>query len=74
MTTKEQLLNTVEYKDLGYNIVTCPVCGNYSLDSYWICDNCGWEYDGITDKNTYSEVNYSTISEYIDHILATELL
>lgn len=22
-----------------------PVCGYPTLDMYWICEHCGWEYD-----------------------------
>lgn len=28
-----------------FRIVTCPVCGHPTLDMYWICEHCGWEYD-----------------------------
>lgn len=63
--TIEQLKETKEFKELGYSIVCCPVCGKPTLDNYWICDNCNWEYDGITDKEEYSEVNHCTLEGYI---------
>lgn len=47
-----------------YNEVICPVCGQVTLDSYWICDNCNWEYDDTTDENEYSCVNHGTIRSY----------
>lgn len=28
-----------------FRIVSCPVCGHPTLDMYWICAHCGWEYD-----------------------------
>lgn len=30
----------------GYRLVRCPVCGWLGCDSYYICPNCSWEYDG----------------------------
>lgn len=35
---------TVEFKELGYSIVICPICGEETLDNYWICEKCGNEY------------------------------
>lgn len=58
------LKETVEYKQYGYNIVKCPICGKETLDNYWICENCGWEYDGTILDEQYSFVNNSTIKEY----------
>ena len=49
--------DTVEYKEQGYQIVTCPVCGHETLDSYYICPYCCWEYDGIIDEHTRSLTN-----------------
>ena len=37
--------NTPEYRSGMFRIVTCPVCGYPTLDMYWICEHCGWEYD-----------------------------
>ena len=58
------LRSTQEYQELGYRIVICPVCGKETLDSYWICQHCGWEYDGTMEERTYSSCNKSTIAEY----------
>jgi hypothetical protein len=55
---------TEEYRKLGFKIVTCPVCGKETLDDYFICPNCGWEYDGITDENAYSSCYKATVAEY----------
>lgn len=63
------LWSTQEYQELGYRIVICPVCGNETLDSYWICQYCGWEYDDTTDENIYSSCNKATIAEYKSSLL-----
>lgn len=60
---KDQLMSTVEYKELGYNLVICPVCGKPTLDNHWVCSNCLWEYDGTTTLG-YSSANKSTLSQY----------
>jgi ribosomal protein L37AE/L43A len=60
------LKETIEYKDYGYNIVTCPICGKETLDNYWICEHCNWEYDGTKFDEEYSSVNNATIKEYRD--------
>lgn len=37
--------------DRFYNFVICPVCGCLALDGYYVCDICGWEFDGtLMDK------------------------
>ena len=64
ISTSFDLRTTREYLELGYKIVKCPVCGKETLDSYWICRNCGWEYDGITEENEYSSCNKATVAEY----------
>lgn len=56
------LRETVEYKEYGYNIVTCPICGKETLDNYWVCENCGWEYDG--NLTEYSPCNQCTVEEF----------
>lgn len=61
MTNLEE---TVEFKKYNYNIVTCPICGHETLDNYWICEHCDWEYDGTTSDEQYSAVNNSTVGEY----------
>ena len=60
----KNLRETVEYKEFGYSVITCPVCGKETLNNHYICPYCGWEYDGITDKDMYSPANTTTIREY----------
>lgn len=60
----ENLRETVEYKEFGYSVITCPVCGKETLNNHYICPHCEWEYDGITDEDTYSPANTTTIREY----------
>ena len=55
---------TEEYREFGYKIVNCPVCGKETLDDYFICPNCGWEYDGTVEENEYSSCNKATIADY----------
>ena len=45
MYNEQDLKNTPEYRSGMFRIVTCPVCGHPTLDMYWICEHCGWEYD-----------------------------
>lgn len=63
------LRETAEYKEHGFKIVTCPVCGNETLDMYWICEHCGWEYDYMKSEDEYSDVNKGTIREYREKYL-----
>lgn len=58
------LRDTKEYRELGYQIVTCPVCGGETLDNHWICPSCGWEYDGTMEEDTYSSCNRATPRAY----------
>lgn len=58
------LRSTPEYRELGYQIVKCPVCGEETLDHYFICPTCGWEYDGTTEENEYSSCNRTTIAAH----------
>ena len=60
----QALKETPEYKEFGYHIVICPVCGSITLDYNYICANCGWEYDGVTEDTKYSEVNQHTVADY----------
>lgn len=60
----ENLRETVEYKEFGYSVITCPVCGKETLNNHYICPHCGWEYDSITDEDMYSPANTTTIREY----------
>ena len=56
---------TIEYKEKGFNLVTCPVCKNETLDNHYVCPHCNWEYDGIEDEYTPSSVNCRlTVNEY----------
>lgn len=41
----EQLLNSDEVKLHGYKLVKCQACKSPTLDNYYICPACGWEYD-----------------------------
>ena len=55
---------TREYRELGFRIVQCPVCGKETLNDSFICPTCGWEYDGITEEKEYSSCNKATIADY----------
>lgn len=46
-----------------YKVIFCPVCGNKTLDNYYICHHCGWEYDGFPEYH-YSAANGATLHEY----------
>ena len=48
-----------------YSEVICPVCGQITLDTYWICENCFWECDdpNISDSEE-SGPNGCTVLEY----------
>lgn len=63
-STPFDLRATQEYREMGFQIVNCPVCGKETLDDYFICPNCGWEYDGTTSENEYSSCNKATIADY----------
>ena len=45
MHNERHLKSTPEYRSGMFRIVSCPVCGHPTLDMYWICAHCGWEYD-----------------------------
>ena len=62
--TTEQLKQTKEFREYGYTIVKCPICGEPTLDRFWICDNCGWEFDGAVFPEHYSSANKCTVQEY----------
>lgn len=57
------LRKTAEYTECGFQIVKCPVCGSDTLDNFYICPHCGWEYDG-TRGGEYSSANKCTADEY----------
>lgn len=62
----ENLVNTEEYKNYGFSIVDCPICGRKTLDMFWICSGCGWEYDIFInyEANEESHCNGCTPDEY----------
>ena len=62
--TTEELKQTKEFREYGYTIVKCPICGEPTLDRFWICDNCGWEFDGAVFPEHYSSANKCTVLEY----------
>ena len=47
-----------------YNEAICPVCGQVTLDNFWVCENCNWEYDDTIDENEYSDANQGSIRDY----------
>ncbi len=62
----ENLVNTEEYQKYGFSIVDCPICGRKTLDMFWICSGCGWEYDIFInyEANEESLCNGCTPDEY----------
>jgi hypothetical protein len=46
-----------------FTVILCPVCEHKTLDNYYICRYCGWEYDGFSDRH-YSAANGTTLEEY----------
>jgi len=58
-----QRLNIGDTYDGFYTVIKCPVCGNKTLDNYWICPHCAWEYDGHSE-NEYSSCNQTTLNRY----------
>lgn len=52
-----------ELKLGGYSVIKCPVCGAKTLNNYYICPECDWEYDG-TPEGEYSDVNHATLESY----------
>lgn len=65
--SEEDLMNTEEYKEYGFVIIDCPVCGRKTMDSFWICSGCGWEYDFLIDYDkdeSFSGCNGTTLGEY----------
>ena len=60
-----KLTETIELKSGDFSIVKCPICGEETLDNYFICQNCGWEYDDdAKDDKSYSHCNHSTVKDY----------
>ena len=62
----ENLVNTEESQKYGFSIVDCPICGRKTLDMFWICSGCGWEYDIFInyEANEESLCNGCTPDEY----------
>ena len=69
----EALMNASEYREHGFRIVNCPICGRKTLDNFWICAECGWEYDAFIsyDKDEKSLCNGATPQEYRRQYLKT---
>lgn len=63
------LKDMVEYRAFDFQIVICPICGFETLDRNWICECCGWEYDGKTKDDDYSSANGMTVKNYRDKYL-----
>ena len=63
-STHFDLRATREYLEFGFQIVNCPVCGKETLNDYFICPNCGWEYDSTTEEGVYSSCNEATVADY----------
>lgn len=65
MHNERYLKNTPEYRSGMFHIVTCPVCGHPTLDMYWICEHCGWEYDGeLQTEDEESPCNGMSLRAY----------
>lgn len=60
----KNLKETIEYKKHGFQLVTCPICGKETLNNFWVCETCGWEYDGFIFEDEYSDANGCTVAEY----------
>lgn len=59
-----RLKDTVKYRDPIFPLATCPVCGEDAIPEDWICDRCGWQYDGTSENGAFSELNGMTLGEY----------
>ena len=65
MHNERHLKNTPEYRSGVFRIVPCPVCGHLTLDMYWICEHCGWEYDNeLQNEDEESPANGMSMREY----------
>ena len=53
-----------------YTAIKCPCCGHDTYDSFWICPECGWEYDGTVLDESYSSANGCTLQEYKKDVYA----
>ena len=70
MNQSFHLHNTPEVRSGMHRIVDCPVCGMKTLDFYWICEHCGWEYNGTTEDEEESDANGMTLTEYAKYCYA----
>ena len=67
MHNEQDLKNTPEYRSGMFRIVTCPVCGYPTLDMYWICEHCGWEYDiELQTEDEESPCNGMSLRAYLE--------
>ena len=65
MHNEQELKNTPEYRSGMFRIVSCPVCGHPTLDMYWICAHCGWEYDNeLQTEDEESPCNGMSLRAY----------
>ena len=65
MHNERRLKNTPEYRSGMFRIVSCPVCGHPTLDMYWICAHCGWEYDNeLQTEDEESPCNGMSLRAY----------
>ena len=55
---------TKEFLEYGFKVVTCPICKSETLDDFFMCQRCGWEYDGCVKEDDYSSANKATVAEY----------
>lgn len=56
---------TREFLEFGFKVVTCPVCGNETLDNHFVCPHCGWEHDStVNSPEQFSTANQSTVEDY----------
>lgn len=69
--TSWQELNVGDTYDGFYTVITCPICESKTLDNYWICPCCNWEYDGAA-HDSYSSCNRTTPAKYRKHYKASQ--
>lgn len=49
----------------SYRYTICPICGCLTLNGYYVCDICGWEYDGtVMEKEKSIFNNNLTVKRY----------
>lgn len=53
------------HQDSYYKYAICPVCGCLTLNGYYVCDICGWEFDGtLMEKEKSTANNHLSIKKY----------